>query len=260
MDLTEFDKIVINTSAGKDSQAMTDYVCRLARQQKVLDRVVLIHADLGPRVEWKGTKELAEEHARHYGVPLVVVQRSKGDLLTQVEERGMWPDNQNRFCTSDQKRDQVAKYHTQITNGLNLGWRARILNCIGLRADESPARAKKPVVQIDKRTSNGRREVTIWLPIHEWTTQQVWDTIKASGVRWHYAYDIGMPRLSCMFCIFAPEAALLLAGKHNPEALTEYVRVEDKIGHTFRHGFKIASIKEKLAAGVEPGRIQNWTM
>lgn len=28
--------------------------------------------------------------------------------------------------------------------------------------------------------------------------------------------DLGMPRLSCCFCIFSPRSALLLAGKHNP--------------------------------------------
>ena len=82
-DLTSFDFIVVNTSAGKDSQAMMDYVCRLAREAGVLDRVLAVHADLG-RVEWKGTRELAEEHAKHYGTPFHVVRRVRHDEIRRV--------------------------------------------------------------------------------------------------------------------------------------------------------------------------------
>ena len=104
-----------------------------------------------------------------------------------------------------------------------------------------------PSLQVDKRVSNKTRTVYTWLPIQEWSTQDVWDSIKRSGVEHHQAYDLGMPRLSCVFCIFAPRPALILAGRHNPELLHEYVGVEQEIGHTFRHGFTIASIEEAVA-------------
>jgi 3'-phosphoadenosine 5'-phosphosulfate sulfotransferase (PAPS reductase)/FAD synthetase len=258
-DLTMWDKIVINTSAGKDSQAMSDYVCQLAKDQGVMDRVIFVHADLG-RVEWKGTRELAEEHAQHYGAPIAIVSRAKGDLLTQIEERGMFPDNKNRYCTSDQKRDQVAKLHTAITNELNLGRPALILNCMGIRAEESASRAKKPEFAQDLRTSNGKRTVYNWLPIFTWRTPEVWARIKASGVRHHPAYDLGMPRLSCCFCVFAPRQALMIAGEHNPELLAEYVRVEAQIGHTFRNGFRIAEVQEALARGERATGSGDWNM
>lgn len=266
-DLTSYDFIVINTSAGKDSQAMLDYVMGLVRIAGITDRVVAVHCDLG-RVEWPGTKELAEKQCQHYGIPLQVVRREKGDLLVQVEQRGMWPDNKNRYCTSDQKRDQVAKVHTalatqRITEIAVQGQpkrQVRILNCLGLRAEESPARAKKIAFQSDKRLTNGKRQVDIWLPIHEWTTQQVWATIKASGVPYHYAYDSGMPRLSCMFCIFAPKDALVIAGRANPALLDEYVAIEAKIGHTFRNGFKIAEVKEAIEAGYQTSTVLSWNM
>jgi 3'-phosphoadenosine 5'-phosphosulfate sulfotransferase (PAPS reductase)/FAD synthetase len=259
IDLSTWDVIVVNTSAGKDSQAMMDLVCEIAREQGVLDRVVAVHADLG-RVEWKGTRELAEEQCAHYGIKLIVVRREKGDLLTQIEEREMFPDSQNRYCTSDQKRDQIAKIFTQIVGELGLSRQARILNCMGLRAEESAMRAKKPGMVVDKRATNGKREVTTWLPIHHWTVGQVWARIKLSGVRHHPAYDLGMPRLSCVFCVFAPKAALMIAGKANPELLSEYVRVENKIGHTFRNGFRISEIQEAIARGEQVGTVTNWNM
>lgn len=267
IDLTSYDYIVLNTSAGKDSQAMIDFVVRLCERAGIKDRIVAVHCDLGD-MEWPGTKELAAEHCAHYGIPLQIVRREKGDLLAQVEQRGMWPDNKNRYCTSDQKRDQVAKVHTalatqrisQIAAANGSPRQIRILNCMGLRAQESPARAKKPAFIADKRLCNGKRHVDIWLPIHGWTITQVWDTIKASGVKHHYAYDKGMPRLSCMFCIFAPKDALVIAGRENPALLDRYVAVEAKINHSFRNGFKIAEIKEAIEAGYQPKTVPSWTM
>jgi 3'-phosphoadenosine 5'-phosphosulfate sulfotransferase (PAPS reductase)/FAD synthetase len=89
---------------------------------------------------------------------------------------------------------------------------------------------------------------------------QVWRRIRASGVPYHAAYDLGVPRLSCCFCIYAPHSALLLAGEHNPELLAEYVRVEREINHSFRVELPLAEVQRALAEGDEPGPIVDWTM
>jgi 3'-phosphoadenosine 5'-phosphosulfate sulfotransferase (PAPS reductase)/FAD synthetase len=256
-DLSSYDVILVNSSAGKDSQAMLDFLVELADAAGVRDRLVVVHADLG-RVEWKGTRELAERQAAHYGIRFEVVSRPQGDLLTHVEQRGMWPSSTARFCTSDHKRGQISKVLTLLASAF--GRPARILNCLGLRAQESPARAKKVQFERDARNTNGKRTVDTWLPILDWTVDQVWARIKASGVEHHPAYDLGMPRLSCCFCIFAPKAALTLAGKHNPDLLAEYVRVEQKIGHTFRKDLAIADVQQAVQAGGGCGTVDNWTM
>jgi 3'-phosphoadenosine 5'-phosphosulfate sulfotransferase (PAPS reductase)/FAD synthetase len=261
-DLTSYRWIVLNSSAGKDSQAMLDFVVEQCDQAHVgRDRLVVAHADLG-RVEWPGTRELAGEQARHYGLAFYAVRRPQGDLLDHIAKRGMFPSPAARFCTSDHKRGQIQTLFTRLTaQALQTGpCPVRILNCLGLRAEESPARAKKKPFDRDVRSSNGKRVVDVWLPIHGWTTEQVWQRIRASGVRHHPAYDLGMPRLSCCFCIFSPRSALLLAGKHNPELLAEYVAVERQIGHTFRKELPLASIQEALASGEQPGPVQNWVM
>src|SRR5262245_47474662 len=107
-DLTAYHWIVVNSSAGKDSQAMLDYVVEQGDRAGVpRDRLVVVHADLG-RVEWPGTRELAEEQARHYGLAFVTVRRRQGDLLDHIAQRGMFPSPRARFCTSDHKRTPVA--------------------------------------------------------------------------------------------------------------------------------------------------------
>lgn len=305
-----YDWIVVSSSAGKDSQAMLDYVCELSAAAGVLDRVVVVHCDLG-RVEWKGTRELAQQQAERYGVRFVAVWRRQGDLLQHIEEmgffprpmtryctadhkrgqifraftqlasesrdgdllqqveaRGMWPSPRQRYCTSDQKRAQVHRLftalatHAHSTGAANVYDRpVRILSCQGMRAEESPARAKRPPFQRDERASNGRRVVDNWLPIHDWKVGEVWARIRAGKTadQVHPAYALGMPRLSCVFCIFAPKAALVLAGKHNPELLDEYVRVETKIGHRFRLELSLAEVREAVRAG-EAAPVADWKM
>jgi 3'-phosphoadenosine 5'-phosphosulfate sulfotransferase (PAPS reductase)/FAD synthetase len=261
-DLTHYHWIVANSSAGKDSQAMLDYVVEQCDRAGVpRGRLVVAHADLG-RVEWPGTRALAEEQARHYGLAFVAVARPQGDLLDHIARRGKFPSPAVRFCTSDHKRSQVLKIFTRLAERSRLGGApcCRILNCLGMRAEESPARARRPPFAVNAAASNGRRRVDDWLPLHAWTAAEVWARVRASGVRHHPAYDLGMPRLSCCFCIFSPRSALLLAGKHNPELLAEYVKVERQIGHRFRQELPLAAVQQALASGEQPGPVADWLM
>ena len=172
----------------------------------------------------------------------------------------MWPSSNARYCTSDHKRDQASKVIRRLANDIKSDGSVRVLNCMGIRAQESNARSKKSPFQADKRLSTRTRLVDVWYPIFEWTEKEVWATIKRSGVRYHKAYDLGMPRLSCVFCIFAPKAALMIAGKHNPELLDEYCRIEEKIGHSFKNKSKISDIRDALASGEKVGEITKWNM
>ncbi len=271
--LASYDVILVNTSGGKDSMAMLDYVVELADAEGVRDRVRLVHADLR-RMEWGGVRELVEEHAAHYDLPLDIVTRPQGDLVDHVEARGMWPSSTARYCTSDHKRGQIRKVMTRLAKE----WKAyrveytkdladldstrpcRILNCMGLRAEESPARAKRPVLSESNASTKTTRKVFDWLPIHSWTTDEVWARIRASGMRHHKAYDLGMPRLSCAFCIFAPKSALIVAAKHNPELLDTLCALEKKIDHKFRVDLSLAEVRESARQDDAPTKVENWTM
>lgn len=259
-DLSSYDCILVNSSAGKDSQAMLDYLVSLADSQGVSrDRFVVVHCDLG-RVEWTGTLELAQEQAEHYGLRFEVVRRDLGDLLTQVEQRheanlakgrdiAPWPSSTTRWCTSDQKTSQVLKLITSLTKELAVtGRKVRILNCLGIRAQESAARAKKASFEKDPKACNGKRDVDRWLPIFDWSEEQVWDRIHASGVRYHEAYEVGMERLSCCFCVLASRKDLTIAAKHNPELAQEYLAVEVRVGKRFTNDLSMADIIAAAAA------------
>lgn len=243
VDLSWYDIVLVNTSAGKDSQAMLDVVVEIADLFDVRDRVVAVHADLG-RVEWPGTPELAAEHAAHYGVRFERIARPQGDLLDHVNARGMWPSSTTRYCTSDHKRGQVRKVMTKLVRELELDRPARILSCMGFRREESPARAKKAAFRHDDSASGKGlvRQVDEWCPILDWTVEEVWDRIAAAGTRPHPAYGAGMPRLSCCFCVLAGRPALVRAAQLMPELAQEYLATEVRIGHRFRNDLAMADI------------------
>lgn len=264
--LGDYDVCLINSSAGKDSQAMLSHLVALADAQGVdRSRLIVVHADLG-RVEWRGTRELAQQQAEAYGLRFEVVARTE-DLLDQIVTRHKtlrakgdtttpaWPSSQARYCTSDQKTGQVAKLMTRLATEhrkANPGaGPIKILNCLGIRAAESAARAKKVAFGRETSATNGRRTVDRWLPIFDWSDDQVWETIFDSGLPWHPAYDAGMPRLSCVFCVLAGRRELILAARLNPGLAQEYLEVEREVGHTFKADLSMAEIvdeAQKVAA------------
>lgn len=258
-DLRSFRWIIVNSSGGKDSQTALRAVV-LACDAAGVDRsrIVVSHQCLG-RMEWEGTLELVKAQAAFYGLRVEVSSyRNRAgaelSLLDYVRARKRWPDSQNRYCTSEFKRGPGGRVVVKLFRECA----GRVLNVYGFRAQESPARSKKVVYGRNARFSSGSRECWDWLPIHSMTEAAVWEDIKASGVPFHSAYAAGMPRLSCVFCIFASRSALLVAGKLNPGLLDEYCEVEQETGHTFQNGLSLVSVRDAIRKGEQVGKVEDF--
>jgi 3'-phosphoadenosine 5'-phosphosulfate sulfotransferase (PAPS reductase)/FAD synthetase len=244
-ELADYDVILVNSSAGKDSQATLDVVGAAARDAGALDRVVVVHADLG-EAEWEGVPELAAEHAAHYGLRFEITSNPE-TILERTARRGAWPSATIRWCTSDHKRGPIRKVMTRLVSELRdservVGRPVRLLNVMGLRAEESAARSRRNPYAPNPSASNGRRQVDDWYPIHAWTVAQVWDRISAAGTRPHPAYQAGMSRLSCRFCVLASRADLVCSARLNPELAQRYATVEAQTGHRFRMDLSMAEV------------------
>ncbi|MEW1700633.1 MULTISPECIES: phosphoadenosine phosphosulfate reductase family protein [unclassified Streptomyces] len=244
------DKIVVSTSAGKDSLVCGQRVVTLAAEAGCLDKVVLVHADLGEESEWPGVRELAQRQAERWGVEFLVVQADRG-LLGLVEKRGMWPDAARRLCTSTLKRDKITPLFKQITDALGLDWQALILSALGIRAAESPARRQQLPLAIDMRASTGQRMVLTWHPILELSEVDVWQQIADAALEYHPVYDAIIPRLSCVFCVLASRDVLVRAVRLcwalGLDLPTRYVALEEHIGHKFREKLSVAEIVAEAA-------------
>ncbi|HEM6735079.1 TPA: phosphoadenosine phosphosulfate reductase family protein [Citrobacter amalonaticus] len=234
---------VSNHSGGKDSQAMLIKLLDVipARQ------LVVVHASLGA-VEWPGALELARDQAKAADLPFVVATARK-TLLEMVSRRfenrpevPSWPSSSTRQCTSDLKRGPIQREVRAYAkaNGFKV-----IVNCLGLRAQESPGRAKRQAFRKNETDSNSVLTWYEWLPIHELKVEEVFATIREAGQEPHYAYALGNERLSCVFCIMASRNDLRNGGQHHPELLEQYAALEVHTGYTM-HMNRIP-IKELVA-------------
>lgn len=244
------DKILVSTSGGKDSVVAGHRVVTLAAEAGCLEKVVMVHADLGEESEWPGVRELAQRQAERWGVEFLVVKADRG-LLGLVEKRGMWPDAARRLCTSSLKRDKIAPLFKQITDALGLDEQALILSALGIRAAESPARARKLPLAVDMRASTGQRMVLTWHPILDLSEADVWQQIADAALEYHPVYDAIIPRLSCVFCVLAGRDVLVRAVRLcwalGLDLPTRYVALEEHIGHRFRQKLSVAEIVAEAA-------------
>lgn len=234
---------VLNHSGGKDSQA-TAIAVRLAGVP--VDQTIAIHADLG-RVEWQGNVEHIRETLPD--VPLIIARAGR-TFIEMVEARGMFPSAAQRQCTSDLKRGPIERELRRYLKA-NPRFGGRIVNCMGMRAAESRARARRSPLAKSDRNSKAGRVWLDWLPIHAMTETQVFATIKLAGQTPHPVYAQGMSRLSCRFCIMASRADLTTAARLSPALYAEYVALERRLGHTLspsrRTLEEITGIKAEMA-------------
>lgn len=239
--------VVVNHSGGKDSQAMLDaMIARGVPRAQLL----VVHADLG-EVEWQGTRKHAEEHAKKYGVPFLAAKarigadlakrlgRAKGSektFMDMVDSRFLadptvpcFPSPKYRQCTSDLKRGPL---DSAIIGYARAHGHTLIVSAVGLRAAESPNRAKAPIWRKSANLSKRGREWWVYLPIHRLKRDQVFKIIAAAGGRPHWAYAAGNERLSCVFCIMGSKGDLRRGAVHNPDLFETYVTKERQTGHT----------------------------
>jgi 3'-phosphoadenosine 5'-phosphosulfate sulfotransferase (PAPS reductase)/FAD synthetase len=236
---------VANHSGGKDSQAMLIRLLeRVPRAQ-----LVVVHAALG-EVEWEGALELAERQSGEAGLPFIVA-RSVKTFFEMVEHRfkvrpgpnsPCWPSAANRQCTSDLKRGPIQREIRRYASARGI---STIVSCMGIRAQESPGRAKQIPFKRNERGCVAGRDWYEWLPIHDLKREEVFETIRAAVQVPHWAYAAGNDRLSCVFCIMGSPRDIANGAKHRPELAAKYREIEQRTGYTMHQSRK--SLDELIA-------------
>ncbi len=211
---------IVNVSGGKDSTAT--YL--LAMERGVQFRAVM--ADTGNEHEW--TMEYAQQLGQRTGGPevefvradftedfarkrLYVLEKWAGKgVPNEVIERaarvlekptgipfldlciwkGRFPSRMAQFCTDELK---VVPITTQIIlPALRTG---RVLQWLGIRADESAKRAKDP------RFNRHDCGCYLYRPLLRYTIEDVWAMHDKHGLKRNPLYDNGMGRVGCMLCM-----------------------------------------------------------
>lgn len=240
--------LVLSVSGGKDSDAMCHHLLERRHTEGWSGDVVMVHADLG-RAEWHSTADYVQDLAHRKAVPLHIVRWTQGDLIDRIWQRYQadptrpcWPSSKIRYCTSDLKRAPISRW---IRNTYPSG---NVICAIGLRSEESRARAKKSVVTIrDDCSAPTLGRLTLnWLPIHDWTSTAVWECIRRHGNVAHPAYALGNARLSCACCVLASVNDLLNGAVHNPDTYRDLCRIEAVTGYSFRQDFWLSDLQPDL--------------
>lgn len=257
---------VFNISGGKDG------LCATHAAMRFLDGLghprsmrYAMHADLG-RTEWLETPETVERQAAFFGLPLIVVRRPKGDLvsvwqqryddglpdydaLRRVRLRGPWSGPGQKFCQPAMKRDQFVKdlRHRFPTS--------RVVCVIGVRRDESRDRSTAETMSTESRLSTpGRTQGTNWNAIAHWTTPEVFAYARHHGLPMHEAYARwGSSRLSCALCVFSSRSDIQATLSHDPNhaLLHTLVGMENRMGFAFQQNAWLSDARPDLLTSEE---------
>jgi DNA sulfur modification protein DndC len=214
---------VCNHSGGKDSQATYLTLCETVPA----DQLIVVHAHL-PEVEWDGSIEFIKSTIND--TPLVVAHATK-TFFEMVEHRGMFPSPSTRQCTSDLKRGPLEREIRRYLKA-HPKFGDLVVNCMGMRAEESPGRSKLQPFKLNTANSKAGREWYDWLPVHNLTARQVFSIIREAGQEPFWTYGAGMQRKSCSFCIMACQSDLKIAAQLRPELYARYVEIEKQLGFT----------------------------
>ena len=233
--------LYVSHSGGKDSQAMYASLRRIAPD----DQIVVVHADLGD-VEWPSVQDHIRRTIHH---PLHVVRAGK-TFFDMVRRRAAartdvppWPSARTRQCTSDLKRGPIQKF---IRADMKARGARLALNCIGIRSEESGARARLEPLRINPQLSRAGREVYDVLPIHALCEAEVFDVIRAAGQQPFPAYGRNR-RLSCVFCILGCAGDLRHGAEARPDLYSAYLDLERETGWTM---FADGSLRDRV--GFDP--------
>jgi 3'-phosphoadenosine 5'-phosphosulfate sulfotransferase (PAPS reductase)/FAD synthetase len=161
--------------------------------------------------------------------------------------------------TSDLKRGPINKFIRSLPQRL-------IINCIGIRAEESTQRGKLAPWKLNKSLTTRQRTVYNWLPIFRFSLEEILDWHRVRRVPLHPVYvpeyhwdgTLGgyLRRLSCRVCIFSTDANIRAIYQHDRSSYEAISALEQKIGFTMRPGASLVQILQNANASVERGSQQ----
>ncbi len=235
----------LSADVGNESPRWREYVESIGRITGGPD-VEIIQADFSDRFEerrlaiardWATPlvrkRHLAECKARPYAerkncdCPVNVAPAVPPERIAQAIEamqptgnpfldlcllKGRFPGAMSRFCTDDLKLKPMMEIKQPL---LDAG--ESIVSWIGERADESKARAKKPMLERIRHQS-GACEI-LYRPIHGWTAEQTFELAKRHGMPPNPLYLQGMKRVGCFTCIMAGKEEIKEWAVRFPEAV-----------------------------------------
>lgn len=169
--------------------------------ERIRPRIPDLPADLMPEVE--AIEELV-------GV-------SPSAFVRWIVKKGMFPSRVRRFCTQELKVRPFLRWVDALD--------ADIVNTVGIRAEESAARARLPA----REFMPGAEHIEVWRPLLHWTEAQVIEIHQRHDVLPCPLYLSGSTRVGCWPCIQSNKREL--AQLRDDDSRLQAIRLlEDLVG------------------------------
>jgi 3'-phosphoadenosine 5'-phosphosulfate sulfotransferase (PAPS reductase)/FAD synthetase len=207
---------LVSISGGKDSTALW---LHLTRELKLPD-VRAVFADTG--WEHPATYEYLAYLETVMG-PLVRVKPER-DFVELAAHKKRFPSTKARFCTTELKLKPMRAWIESQAEAGAID-KARLVQCVGVRAEESPSRARMAAF-VPEDDFYGLPQ---WRPILSWTWQEVFACHDRHGVKANPLYSQGMGRVGCMPCIMANMPELAEIARRFPEVVDKVEAAESAV-------------------------------
>jgi len=224
---SDYTAIVVSYSTGIDSTGALYWATKNFPKEKIF----LLYCDTG--MEYDINVDLFYKIATFMGVKPVLLSHPKGFLGLLLEERLMFPDMKNRWCTSYLKTGVTDKWIRANRNILG----EKCLFVTGERRDESPRRLRLSEIEYHRTTLKtervGKFECHWFRPCLDYEKGKMFEQGKQLHIDPHPCYEY-VDRCSCMFCVFMKDKHTIENMKRNPEQAKAWVQAEIKIQHTWK--------------------------
>lgn len=179
--------VVASVSGGKDSTALM-----LALREKGVE-FRAVFADTG----WEAPETYAYLDVLRERLGPIDVVRPARDMRASIRHRAGFPGRMERWCTPELKLAPLRAYHDAIG--------VETVSAMGVRAEESEARARMPVWADDDDWGG-----YVWRPLLSWTIDDVIAIHKRHAIPMNPLYHQGFDRVGCFPCIFARKEEIRL--------------------------------------------------
>lgn len=218
-------RVVLSTSGGKDSTSASLFLKELGiPHTRVFMDTGWEHPELYSYLRGRLTSALG---------PINEVRSTKypGGMSEMVVAKGLFPTGSRRFCTEELKIKPLARFIRAIQDD-----GSDVLNVVGIRAEESDARAEMP-----EWDDSDVLDCDVWRPLIRWTEQDVIEIHQMAGLEPCRLYlREGVRRVGCWPCVYARKSEILAVATSTPEKIDQIRDLEREVSEqSKRMGHKI---------------------
>ncbi|WP_422444211.1 phosphoadenosine phosphosulfate reductase family protein [Endozoicomonas sp. ALB091] len=246
--------MLVFADTGNEHQDTYDYVDYL--QNKVFKSVPFktVKADFSVQMgkkrafiqeHWKEdlvAAGLSEAEAEDRVAKALNILRPTGNpFLDLCLWKGRFPSTRRRFCSEELKHKPIDKQVIEPA----LEEYDDVFSWQGVRADESPSRAK--LAEFEEHPT--RWGLTTFRPILSWNVDRVFDMHRKHGVKPNPLYKQGMKRVGCMPCIHCGKKEMREIARRFPEEVKRISEWEAMVSDAAKRGvstFMDARVTAKL--------------